>query len=93
LSDIPDIRLSEVDPEKGVGLIFYNGKPAGHYKKAVHGPGFFVAIEGAKWRTAEGARYHQERDAEFEYAYARSKKAITLRAIQALTTQGVLRNK
>ena len=87
------ITLSKYRTPGDKASIYVDDKPAGHYYKAKHGPGYFVHVDGKTWRTAAGARYHQERDAEYQYAYAPNLKLVKARVKQALETEGVLRNK
>ena len=58
------------------GYIWYvvvsEGKQVGRMKKSKHGPGYFLSVDGMKWRNVgPRPRYHQEadraREAEFTY--------------------------
>lgn len=88
------ITLTKIDPDTGVATILADDKPIGHFKKAKHGPGFFVHIDGKKWMTSAGARYHQERDGTYDYAYAKTTIKIVeiARGAVALIGETLLRD-
>lgn len=59
----PDNWYVEIDKQR-IGLL----------KKAQHGPGYFVRVDGIKWQNAPGARYAIERDQRTDFTYAKTRK-------------------
>jgi hypothetical protein len=76
----------DVDPlDANRTLVFADGNEVGHLKRAQHGPGFFLKLDGKTWQNAPGARHTVERDARTEYTYVKTLKQAACRVQENVT--------